>query len=255
MRLDHIALATRDVTQPLAALVGELGATVVSGGEWVGFRPMQVFLGDDTGGMKVELLEPWAVDQNDFLDRFLTRHGDGPHHLTFKVDDLETALPRLAEAGLTPVAVDLSQPEWREAFLLPRDAHGTVVQLADSNVEIGLPLDEYAAARADGAFASPRWWPEPPPRPTGSGAARLRRVVLRVTDLEAASRLFRELLEGAPIEDRRGDALELEWPGGGRLLLEPAPDAPPGIDRLELERPRRDLEICGARFAVRPGAS
>ena len=35
--------------------------------------------------MTIELLEPWAVEQTDFLERFLARHGDGPHHLTFKV--------------------------------------------------------------------------------------------------------------------------------------------------------------------------
>src|SRR5262249_19769599 len=92
VRLDHVALPTRDAGAPLATLVGELGGTVLSGGLAVGYRPMQVHLGDARSGMKVELLEPWAVESNDFLDRFLTRHGDGPHHLTYKVDDLDATL-------------------------------------------------------------------------------------------------------------------------------------------------------------------
>jgi methylmalonyl-CoA/ethylmalonyl-CoA epimerase len=251
MRLDHVALATRDVTEPLGLLIGRLGGTVISGGEWIGFRPMQVFLGNDAGGMKVELLEPWDVDRNDFLDRFLDRHGDGPHHLTFKVDDLEAALVRVVAAGITPVSVDLSQPEWREAFLLPRDAHGTVVQLADSNLATGLPLDEYRAARRDGVMASPRWWPEPPP--PAAARARLRHIVVRTRDLDAARRLFVDLLGGTPIGRTDGGRCELEWPGGGRLLLELAPDAAPGIDRLELEgHVDDDVTIAGARFVVRP---
>jgi methylmalonyl-CoA/ethylmalonyl-CoA epimerase len=248
MRLDHVALAMRDVTGPLATLVGRLGGTVISGGEWVGFRPMQVFLGNEAGGMKVELLEPWDVDRNDFLDRFLQRHGAGPHHLTFKVDDLPAALERVSAAGVTPVAVDLSQPEWREAFLLPRDAHGTVVQLADSNVAMGLPLDEYRAATTNGVMASPKWWPDPPAR--AEDGARLRSIVLRVQDGGAARGLFGDLLGGSPTGSTADDAFELEWPGGGRLRFEVAPDAAPGIDRLELEGNPAELEIAGTRFVV-----
>ena len=248
MRLDHVALATRDVTEPLATLVGHLGGTVLSGGEWIGFRPMQVFLGNDTGGMKVELLEPWDVDRNDFLERFLQRHGAGPHHLTFKVDDLPTTIERVSAAGLTPVGVDLTLPEWREAFLLPRDAHGTVIQLADSNLATGLPLDEYRAATTNGVIGTPTWWPDPPVR--APDRARLRCVVLRVRDGSAARRFFGDLLGGSPTAPATEDAFELEWPGGGRLSFEVVPDAAPGIERLELDGNPADLEIAGTRFVV-----
>jgi catechol 2,3-dioxygenase-like lactoylglutathione lyase family enzyme len=249
MHLDHVALAMRDVREPLGLLVARLGGTVISGGEWVGFRPMQVFLGDEAGGMKVELLEPWAVERNDFLDRFLARHGDGPHHLTFKVDDLEGTLAEATAAGFTPVSVDLSQPEWREAFLLPSQAHGTVVQLADSNLSTGLPLDELAAARRHGPMASPRWWPDPPA--PAATHARLRRIVLRSRSLGGARMLFVDLLGGTPVGTGPGEeSLELEWPGGARLRIEPGDE--PGVDRLELEGPADDLTVAGARFVVRP---
>ena len=254
MRLDHVALATRDAGEPLAALVGRLGGTVVSGGHAIGFRPMQVFLGNGSGGMKVELLEPWVVEQNDFLDRFLTRHGDGPHHLTFKVDDLEETLRRFIDAGFTPVGVDLSHAEWREAFLLPRDAHGTVVQLADSNFEVGLPIDQYRASLREGPFADPRWWPEPPER--CATPSRLRRVVLRTNDLDSARRLYAGLLEGtaAGTDGDDDECVELEWPGGGRLLLEQVAGASQGVDRLELEGPVGELTVAGTRMVVRPSA-
>ena len=133
MRLDHVALATRAAGGPLATLVGDLGATVLWGGLAVGYRPMQVHLGNEHEGMKIELLEPWEVSSNDFLDRFLTRHGEGPHHLTFKVDDLVATLEEMSAQGLTPVGIDVSMPIWKEAFLQPREAHGTVVQLAESS--------------------------------------------------------------------------------------------------------------------------
>ena len=55
------------------------------GGENVGFRSYQVRLGDAVDGMTIELLEPWHPERFDFLERFVARHGAGPHHLTFKV--------------------------------------------------------------------------------------------------------------------------------------------------------------------------
>ena len=250
--LDHVAFATRDASDPLRALVGELGGTVLTGGHAVGFRSMQVFLGDADGGMKVELLEPWAVEQTDFLERFLTRHGNGAHHLTFKVDDLEAFLGDVADHGLTPVSVDLRDPQWREAFLLPRDAHGTVVQLADSNLGIGKPRDEYAFVVEHGFVGAPQWWPDPPP--PGPERATLRRVVVRTTDLAGARDLFAGLLGGRPVEDAGAadDRLELEWDSGARVLLEETPDGSTGIHRLELDgaRPRDDVEIYGTPLVV-----
>src|SRR4029453_11450995 len=129
MDLDHVALATRDVRDAIDVLVGELGGIVLFGGDRVGFPPRQRRLGAAPGGMNVELPEPGAPERNDFLERFVDRHGPGPHHLTFKVDDLGATLDLVRTAGYQPINIDVSDPEWKEAFLHPREAHGTVVQL------------------------------------------------------------------------------------------------------------------------------
>ena len=127
---------------------------------------MQVFLGDERGGMKVELLEPWDVEQNDFLERFLTRHGDGVRTTSPSRSTTSPAtIERVRAAGYEPVGIDLSDPQWREAFLLPKEAHGTVVQLAESNAPYASPLAEYRVRSVEhGVEGEPRWWPEPPPR-------------------------------------------------------------------------------------------
>ena len=249
MKLDHVALATRDVAGPLDTLVGELGGLVLSGGHGVGFRPMQVFLGDDRGGMKVELLEPWEPEHNDFLERFVARHGAGPHHLTFKVPDLAAAIEDVRAAGYSPVGVDLTDPQWREAFLAPGEAHGTVVQLAESDAPLTSPLEEYRFAARHGSSGEPVWWPEPPTR--ASVPTFLRRVVLRTPSLPATLDFFAGVLLGETVGTGPGWT-ELTWPGDGHLRIEERPGATPGIDRLELEgpRPARELTIAGTRFLV-----
>jgi catechol 2,3-dioxygenase-like lactoylglutathione lyase family enzyme len=243
--LDHVALAAADTSPALQFLTGELGGTILFGGQSIGFRPMQVWLGSPDGdGMPVELLEPWAVDQNDFLARFVARHGAGPHHMTFKVPSLTDALARVRGAGFTPVNIDMRDPEWKEAFLMPREAHGTVVQLAESHghPETRKELLDYVAV--NGPNNHPRWWADPAPA-TGHGT--LRRVVLRTPSLPSALSFFAGVLQG-DIEDETPASADLVWPRGARVRLEENADALPGIDRLEVIGLPEAREVIGTRF-------
>jgi methylmalonyl-CoA/ethylmalonyl-CoA epimerase len=244
--LDHIALAATETSDALRFLTGTLGGTVIFGGQSIGFRPMQVWVGTNDGdGMPVELLEPWAVDQNDFLARFLARHGAGPHHLTFKVSDIGAALERLRAAGLHPVNVNLSDPEWKEAFLLPREAFGTVVQLAESHGHPETRAGLLAHVAAHGPNAHPRWWSDPS---NGHGSpARLRRVVLHTPKLSAAVEFFAGILEG-DVEHEDERRVDLVWARGARIGLEHRPDTPSGIDRLEVEGLANACTVIGTRF-------
>jgi catechol 2,3-dioxygenase-like lactoylglutathione lyase family enzyme len=244
--LDHVALGAADTAGALRFLTGTLGGTVIFGGESIGFRPMQVWVGTNDGhGMPVELLEPWAVDQNDFLARFVARHGAGPHHLTFKVADLAAALERVRGAGFHPVNINLADPQWKEAFLMPSEAHGTVVQLAESHGHPETRADLLEHVARHGPDMHPRWWTEP--TPAAGPPARLRRVVLRTPMLATAVEFFAGILEG-DIEHESDDRVDLVWARGARIGLERRPDAPAGVDRLEIEGLAEELTVIGTRF-------
>jgi methylmalonyl-CoA/ethylmalonyl-CoA epimerase len=244
--LDHIALAADDTSDALRFLTGPLGGTVIFGGQSIGFRPMQVWVGTPNGdGMPVELLEPWAVDRNDFLARFLARRGAGPHHLTFKVASLAAALERVRGAGLHPVNVDVSDPEWKEAFLMPAEANGTVVQLAESHGHPESRAELLAHVAVHGPNQHPRWWSEP--SPAEGEPARLRRVVLRTPALARAVEFFADILEG-DVERASDQRVDLVWPRGARISLESRPDAPPGVDRLEVEGLADPCTLIGTHF-------
>ncbi len=209
----------------MEVLITDLGGTLVSGGHGRGFRAMQVRMGDLQEGMTVELLEPWEPDTSDFLSRFLDRHGEGPHHLTFKVPDLAAELERLEGIGLDPIGVDLSNPLWREAFLHPRDSHGTVIQIAESEV---WRFDLAWEAAQAGEPAGTPWWPAPPDQ--GPVHAVLDRVVLESGDVGRTAAFFVEAL-GAEVSGQDVDQADLVWPGG-RITIETGPGR--GIVRLEV---------------------
>ncbi len=208
--LDHIAIAAEHHSDVWPRYIGELGAAWVAGGQGFGFAPAQVRF---AGGMRLEVLEPFDVDGNDFLRRFLDRNGPGPHHLTFKLPDLGAAIEGARAIGIEPVGIDRTDPGWQEAFLHPKQAFGIVVQLA----------------QADHGWESPP--PSEVPVAHAGAPATLTHITHLVADLPAAVGLFHGLLDGqeaeafTPAADHLGgEAIDLTWPGPGRLrLLQPAP--------------------------------
>jgi catechol 2,3-dioxygenase-like lactoylglutathione lyase family enzyme len=204
--LDHVAVAVEHHADAFGRYVGELGARWVSSGPGVGFAPTQLAFG---AGIRLELLEPHRVEDNDFLRRFLDRGGPGPHHLTFKVADLAAALAEADARGFQAVNVDLSQAVWKEAFLHPKQAEGILIQLA----QVAL----------DGTHRPER--PDDLPAPPAGPPATLVHVGHAVASLADGMALFAGLLGGRVVargQDTGSVWADLTWPAGGRLrLLEP----------------------------------
>ncbi len=246
--LDHVAIATRDVKPIVNMLVRDLGSRVLFGGINFGFRAMQL----DCGDLRIELLEPHNIEQNDFLERFLVRSGDGPHHLTFKTDDIVALLGRIEQADIRPVGVNIDNPWWREAFIHPKDAWGTVVQVAQSDIDPAM-LD-----RDEHEYGPGRWWDDPP-EPDGEHRAILRRVVVTTDEFQRTLALYSDILGGERVGWDEG-FVELGWPGGGRIRVEVAAGRTEGIDRIEWESsasgvPPDERTVGGARFVIYPSSS
>jgi methylmalonyl-CoA/ethylmalonyl-CoA epimerase len=203
--LDHFAIATPALADGWDLFGGVLGGTWAFGDDSPGFWWGEL---EFAAGPKIELLTPTGGPDAAFLERFLATHGAGPHHLTFLVPDLEAALDRIRAFGIEPVGVNLANPDWREAFLHPRSAHGIVIQVAEQH---GPPP----------VVPRPRELAEPGP------PARFDLIEHHVGDLDRAVRLLRDVLGGQPGAASDG-AAELTWPGGRRILLVHEDDLPLG---------------------------
>ena len=96
---------------------------------------------------------------------------------------------------------------------MPREAHGTVVQLAETHGDPQTRAELLAhVARARAEHARPRWWVDPRPQPTAR--ATLRRVVLRTPALPTAVAFFAGILAGRIVDERSATRADLVWPGG-----------------------------------------
>jgi hypothetical protein len=208
--LDHVAVAVEQWADAWPRYVRQLGGIWHSGGINSGFSPAQLSFAN---GARVEILQPWEPETNPFLRRFLDHSGPGPHHMTFKVPDIEAVLDRAGHAGFEPVGVRLSDPHWQEAFLHPRQATGVVVQVAQAEFNFVSP--------------APEGFPTGPVAP----AAALVRVTHAVRSLDTALELFHVLLAGeitarGAALDGTWDYADLSWPSPlGLRLVAPSPDS------------------------------
>ena len=128
LELDHVAVAVHSIKDALKLYRDALGGQYLMGGDSDTWRWVQVKFAN---GGKVELLEPLGEG---FLSRFLEKRGEGLHHITFKTDDIRAAIEELERAGYELVDVNIENPDWREAFLRPSRAHGTLIQVAQSRL-------------------------------------------------------------------------------------------------------------------------
>ncbi|MEX2145865.1 MAG: VOC family protein [Candidatus Rokuibacteriota bacterium] len=230
---DHIAIALPHLAAAPAVLVGELGGRPYFGMTSELFRFGQWRF---EGGGRIEILEPYG--EEGFLHRFLAQHGPGIHHVTFKVPSLREACDRAEALGYGIVGYKDVHPEWKEAFLHPKQAMGIVVQLAQST------------QREDRiAWQAPPGPPNPPPPVTLLG------LRVRARDRDRARGQWEGVLQGACVE--QGDALIYRWPHSPlRVVVEIDPEGKEGPVGIEYMGNRPDaaahaLRVLGSAFIER----
>jgi methylmalonyl-CoA/ethylmalonyl-CoA epimerase len=128
-QVDHVAVAVRDIAAAVPLFVDALGGAFLFAGEnrSQGFRWAQFHF---PHGGKIELVTPTTSDG--FVKRFLDTRGEGVHHITLKVPDIARAIAHLREREVELMRVSTEHPSWKEAFIHPRNAHGVLIQIAQS---------------------------------------------------------------------------------------------------------------------------
>lgn len=126
--LDHIGIAVNDTAAALRLYRDVLGLPVEST-EVVadqGVKATVLSLGD----VHVELLEPTGPDTP--VGRFLASRGEGIHHLSIEVADIEAALSGARDAGVRLIDEEprIGVGGKQIAFLHPKSTGGVLIELS-----------------------------------------------------------------------------------------------------------------------------
>ena len=125
--IEHVAVAVNDMDNPSNFFGNLLGINNTSKEEVEDQKVITDIY--DTGFGKIELLKATAEDSP--ITKFLSKRGQGVHHVAFLVDDLQLALAELAEAGVELIDSKprVGAEEMLIAFLHPKSTSGVLVEL------------------------------------------------------------------------------------------------------------------------------
>ena len=128
-RLNHVAIAVRDIAAASRMYRSTLGAEVSAPEALPEHGVTVVFIA--LPNTKIELLEPLGSDSP--IARFLERNPDGGmHHVCYEVDDIAAARDRLVNSGAR--VLGSGEPKIGAhgkpvLFLHPKDFNGTLIEL------------------------------------------------------------------------------------------------------------------------------
>jgi methylmalonyl-CoA/ethylmalonyl-CoA epimerase len=128
-RLNHVAIAVRDLVAATAVYRDTLGAKVSAPQAEPNHGVTVVFV--ELPNTKIELLAP--LGENSPIAKFLERNADGGiHHVCYEVDDIQAARDRMLAAGAR--VLGSGEPKIGAhgkpvLFLHPKDFLGTLVEL------------------------------------------------------------------------------------------------------------------------------
>jgi methylmalonyl-CoA/ethylmalonyl-CoA epimerase len=127
--LAHVGIAVRSLEEAVPRWTESLGFRHVDTILLESMGLKIAFL--EAGGIEIELLEPARPDS--VIAKFLEKRGEGIHHLSFHVRDIEAALARAEAAGLE--LIDRTPRDGSHgtkiAFLHPRSMGGVLVEFCE----------------------------------------------------------------------------------------------------------------------------
>ncbi len=133
-QIDHIGIAVRDLDAQVVFYRDILGL-LFEGFEDLPERGLRVAV-FKAGSVAIELLQ--SVKSGSTIDRFISKRGEGIHHIAFNVDDTAASLDKLKQKGVRLINETPSSGAHgkRVAFLHPKSTFSVLMELCSENKDI-----------------------------------------------------------------------------------------------------------------------
>jgi methylmalonyl-CoA/ethylmalonyl-CoA epimerase len=136
--LDHVAIVVRDLEESIKLWRDALGLELTEIEEVPEQLVRTAIFGHGMG--RVELISPTTPDSG--VAKFLASRGEGLHHVCIEVEDIESAMESLRQAG-APLIDKEPRPGAggaRVAFVHPKGMRGVLTELREGPREAAPPV-------------------------------------------------------------------------------------------------------------------
>ena len=131
-RLDHVSIGVRDMEKARRLFCEVLGGEELpdtgnspEGFDWFTFK---------LGGKKMELVSPHKVGEGG-VGRYIEKYGEGFHHISISVENLEEAIRYFESKGIRVLAPNFDRDAWKHCYLHPKDTFGAMIQVFEENAK------------------------------------------------------------------------------------------------------------------------
>lgn len=126
VKINHIAIVVEDIEQALAVYHDILGLPLAHIAEEPDEQVRTAFL--PAAGGEIELIQPTSPDSG--VAKFLSKRGEGMHHICLEVESIEATVQQMTARGLEVLGEPrLNQRGEKYIFIHPKSAHGVLVEL------------------------------------------------------------------------------------------------------------------------------
>jgi methylmalonyl-CoA/ethylmalonyl-CoA epimerase len=125
--VEHIGIAVNDLASAIPVYEKLLGTPCYKQETVASEKVNTAFF--RTGETKVELLE--SADPEGVIARYISKKGEGLHHVAWEVEDIHAEMHRLREAGFELLNAEPKRGadnKW-VCFVHPKSTHGVLVEL------------------------------------------------------------------------------------------------------------------------------
>jgi methylmalonyl-CoA/ethylmalonyl-CoA epimerase len=130
MKIDHIGIAVKDLEQANKIYASLLNKTPEKTENIESENVLVSFFKTDTA--KIELLQ--ATNKNTPISKFISKKGEGMHHIAFEVEDIYTEISRLEKEGFSVINSTPKKGADNKlvVFLHPKTSNGVLIELCQS---------------------------------------------------------------------------------------------------------------------------
>ncbi len=127
-RLTHIGIAIKDMSRA-ESLFGGLFGKAADHSETVQDQKVKATF-FKIGEAGIELLEPTSPEST--IAKFIEKRGEGIHHLSFEVDDIDREIERLKGEGFQMIdeKARTGADGFKIAFLHPKSTNGVLIEIS-----------------------------------------------------------------------------------------------------------------------------
>jgi len=127
-KIEHLGIAVENIESAIATFSALLGQPPYKTETVESEHVKTVFF--QIGETKIELLEATAPESA--IAKFISKRGEGIHHIAFDVTDLDTELKRLTAEGFSIVLEPKKGADGKRiAFLHPKGTNGVLIELCE----------------------------------------------------------------------------------------------------------------------------